>query len=99
MVPLVRAGGVLFFGGGVVFFAGAVFFGDGKVVFWSCASVAPLAGRCEGMKSIAVAQTISAEARRIWKEWLFLFIAYSSKQFGESTTNSLRNRDQNSKGY
>ena len=64
---------------GLVFFAGAGFFGDGKVAFGSWASVAPLAGRCEGMKSIAVAQTISAEVRRIWKEWLFLFIAYPSE--------------------
>ena len=79
MVPLVRAGGVLFFSGGALFFVGVVFFGDGKVAFGSCAGVAPLAGRCEGMKRIAIAQTISAEVRRIWKEWLFLFIGDPSK--------------------
>ena len=71
-------GAVFLTAGCALFFGGAVFFGDGKVAFGSC-DVAPLAGRCEGMKSIAIAQTISAEVRRIRKEWLFLFIAYPSK--------------------
>ena len=47
---------------GVVFF-GAVFLGDGNVAFGSCADLVGLAGRCDGMQSIAIGPTIKTIVR------------------------------------